>query len=423
MIYYPRKILPDIMAWIGKVPIIVIVGGRQVGKTVLLELVADQLKSKGVDKKQIFYLDLEDFRNLEMCSRDIDFFKRHLTLQGVDLSKSAYVFIDEIQYHQNPANFLKLLADHEKNIQLIVSGSSALEIRKTFTDRLTGRKQIFHLQTLNFEEYLIFNEEHKLLHWYRENTFDKTSRSFDRTGFELVRQKLQELAEELIIFGGYPAVVKETEEKFKIGLLQEIVQTYVRKDIKDFAHIENVAAYNRLMILLAGRVGNLLNLNELSKQIRINRLTLEKHIFLLENTFIIKLLTPYFTNVKREVVKMPKLYFMDTGQINSLLLNFNPLDRRADSGALVENFVFQQLYSKITATDRLHFWRNLNKNEVDFILNDLPIEVKYQYFDSPTLPRGLLQFVNKYQPAQTIVVTKDYLYQHDKTLFVPFFLM
>jgi hypothetical protein len=262
MSYYCRKIIPEILTWIGKIPIIVVVGARQVGKTVLLQLLAEELKSSGIQPKQIFYLDLEDLRNLEVCSRDLDFFKRFLTLQGVDISKKAYIFIDEIQYHKDPTNFMKLIADHEKNILLIVSGSSALEMRKTFKDALTGRKQVFHLQTLNFEEYLIFKEEEQLLKWYRENSLASQFNTFDQIGFDIVKQKLHELAEDFIIFGGYPAVVKEPDKKFKIGLLQEIVQTYVKKDIKELTHIENVAAFNRLMLLLAARTGNLLNLNE-----------------------------------------------------------------------------------------------------------------------------------------------------------------
>ncbi|MDZ7361363.1 MAG: ATP-binding protein [candidate division KSB1 bacterium] len=423
MRYYPRKIISEILAWVEKVPIIVIVGARQVGKTVLMELLAERLKTSGIEAKQIFYLDLEDLRNLEICSRDLDFFKRFLTLQGVDLSKKAYVFIDEIQHHKDPTNFMKLIADHEKNIQLIVSGSSALEMRKTFQEALTGRKQIFHLQTLNFEEYLIFKEEEQLLKWYQENSLDSRMKAFDQIGFDIVKPKLQDLAEDFIIFGGYPAVVKEAEKKFKLGRLNEIVQTYVKKDIKDFARIENVAAFNRLLILLAGRTGNLLNLSELSKETAISRATLDKYVFILENTFIIKLLTPYFTNVSSEVVKMPKIYFLDTGQINALLLNFNPLNSRADAGALAENFVFKQLYSKLTPGDRLHYWRNIHKNEVDFVLNGEPIEVKHQHFTAPEIPRSLRQFADRYQPARTIIVTKDYFYQDDKTLFLPFFLV
>lgn len=412
------------MAWLGKVPILVVIGARQVGKTVVLKLMVEQLYAIGVEKKQIIYLDLEDLRTLEICNRDLDFFKRYLSLQGVDLSQQAYVFIDEIQYHNNPTNFLKLIADHEKNIQLIVSGSSALEMRQTFKDALTGRKQVFHLQTLSFEEFLIFKEDEMLLRWYRENSFhSKYEKGFDHVGFEIVKVKLQESANDFILYGGYPAVVKETEEKFKLGRLQEIVQTYIRKDIKDLARIENVVAFNRLMILLAGRTGNLVNLNELSKEAGISRTTLEKYILLLENTFVIKLLTPFYSNMKTETVKMPKLYFLDTGHINSLLLNFNTLERRPDAGALIENFVFKQLYTKLTPTDRLNFWRNQNKNEVDFILNGDPLEVKFQRFNGPEIPKSLRQFLEKYQPRHTYVVTKDYFHHSENATFLPYFLL
>lgn len=424
MSYFTRLIIPEIMAWVGKVPIIVIIGARQVGKTVVLQLLAEQLQAKGVEKKQLCYLDLEDLRNLEICNRDLDFFKRYLTLQGVDLSRKAYVFIDEIQYHDNPTNFLKLIADHEPQLQLIVSGSSALEIRNTFKDALTGRKQVFHLQTLSFEEFLIFKEQEMLLEWYRDYSFrSRRKKDFDHLGFDLVKIKLQELANEFIVYGGYPAIVKEMEAKFKIGRLHEIVQTYIRKDIKDFARIENLAAFNRLMILLAGRTGNLVNLNELSKEAGLSRATLENYILLLENTFVIKLVTPYFTNVRSEIVKMPKLYFLDTGQLNSLLLNFNALAQRPDAGALVENFAFKQLYVNLALTDRLNFWRNQNKNEVDFILNANPVEIKFQHFTAPEIPKSLRQFLDKYQPEHAHIVTKDYFYHDDKKTFIPYFLL
>jgi len=423
MAYYPRKIIPEIMDWLDKIPIIVIIGGRQVGKTVLMKLIADELRASGINEQQIFYMDLEDFRNLDACSRDTEFFKEFLKLQGIDLSKKSYIFIDEIQYHENPTNFMKLIADHVENIQLIVSGSSTLEIRRKFKDTLTGRKQVFHLQPLDFEEYLIFKEEVNLLNWYKNNCFQNKNEPYDIDSFDLIKKRLQELAEDHIIYGGYPAVVKAKQEKIKIGLLQEIIQTYVRKDIRDFIHIKNVAAFNRLIVLLSGRTGNLLNLNALCKEIRIKRLTLEKYIFLLENTFIIKLLTPFFTNIKLEVVKMPKLYFFDTGMINSLLLNFNPLPYRPDAGALIENFVFKQLFSNLSIIDRLNFWRNQNKNEVDFILNGNPVEVKFQSFDSPTVPRGLHPFIEKYHPSHTVIVTRDYLYQNKDILFIPFFMI
>ena len=423
MKYYPRKILPDLVEWIDKIPIIVIMGGRQVGKTVLMRLLSEELKISGINDEQVVYLDLEDFRNLDICSQDIDFFKKHLKLQGVDLSRKSYVFIDEIQYHPNPTNFMKLIADHEENIQLIVSGSSTLDIRRKFKDALTGRKMLFHLQPLDFEEFLIFKDEKNVLDWYKSNCFINKKQSFDFIGFRILKEKLVQLANEFIIYGGYPGVVNTNEEKNKIKLLQEIVQTYIRKDIKDFTQIEDVSAFNRLLMLLAGRVASLLNLNELSKEARISRKTIEKYIFLLENTFIIKLLTPFFKNINLEVVKMPKLYFLDTGIINSLVRNFNPLDFRSDRGALVENFVFKQLYSNLQIMDQFNFWRNKNKNEVDFILNGNPVEVKFQNFNSPNIPRGLKQFVKQYQPYKTIIVTKDYLYEDDKLLFIPYFMV
>ena len=158
-----------------------------------------------------------------------------------------------------------------------------------------------------------------------------------------------------------------------------------------------------------------------------NRKTIEKYFFLLEKTFILKMVKPYFTNHLQEIVKMPKVYFMDTGLRNLLIEQSNQtsLDLRPDKGALVENAIFHELQA---LNWPIKFWRTKTKAEVDFIISSpdgqiIPLEVKYQTLDKSDMPTGLASFIKNHQPKMAFVVTKNYFdqikYQSTTVYFIP----
>jgi predicted AAA+ superfamily ATPase len=152
-------------------------------------------------------------------------------------------------------------------------------------------------------------------------------------------------------------------------------------------------------------------MQELTAPLAISRPTLEKYVSVLENTFILKLVTPFFSNKRKELVKMPKLYYHDTGMRNQAVRQFQPLSLRADMGGLVENAVFKALTVRLSPLEELKFWRTKNGGEVDFVVEGkqvIPVEVKYTAMRAPQIPSGLRSFIQSYNPQRGVVVTRDF---------------
>lgn len=415
-----RTIIPEILHWIPKKPIILLLGSRQVGKTSVMLLLKEYFKSQNVPEKFIPYFTLESPRVLYICSQGSQDFVKFLTSQTGETKETIYCFLDEIQYLQDPSGFLKLIADQYPQIKLIVSGSSTLQIRQKFRDSLAGRKIIFEIYPLDFLEYLRFKG--------RLNLLDMLSRQTDSGTLKFYASEFSQIYEDFCIYGGYPEITLEEVIDDKIRILLDIYNSYIRKDIKDLASIENPQAFNNLLRVLSLQIGNLSNINSLTQDLKINRLTLERYLFLLENTFIIARIPSFFTNRKKEIVKMPKVYFEDVGLRNLIINNFNSFSTRGDLGELLENAVYSQISKNKHQLQTIHFWRTQSKNEVDFVVRKaeqelIPLEVKYQSFDSPHIPSGIKSFINEYHPKEAFVLTKDYfgetIYLKTHTQFIP----
>jgi len=237
---------------------------------------------------------------------------------------------------------------------------------------------------------------------------------FDDIGeppLDIHRRQLQSHYEQHVIYGGYPAVVLENDRERKLRLLRDIYESYVRKDINQLFTVENITSFNNLVKMLALQIGNLVNLHELTTNLSISRPTVEKYLLTLENTFILKRIPPFFANKRKEIVKMPKVYYHDTGMRNQVIRNFQQLSLRTDAGALVENSVFKSLNVRLSLLEDLKFWRMKNGSEVDFIVEGeqlMPVEAKYTEMNSPRVHSGIRSFIGNYNPPRAIVVTKDY---------------
>ena len=347
-----RDIFDKIQPFLGTKNIIVLHGARQVGKTHILYYIQNYLKEKQASN---YYLDLEDSRYVEILDRGVEAFLNYLKGEGWD-GKSAFVFIDEIQYLTNPSPFLKLVADHVPNIQLIISGSSSFNIKSKFSDSLAGRTVNFEIYPLSFAEFLRFK--------------NITTSMEDR----LVR-----LYREYIAFGGYPKIVLDDDIARKETYLQQIIDTYIKKDISDLANVKDTRKFNDLLKILASQSGQLINIAGLSKTCSLASPTISHYLEILEETYILKLVPPFSTSPKVEVAKAPKVFFYDTGILQMLWL------RRLQTenvGNVLETSIFSELVKKF-GVEHINFWRNKNQNEIDFILQTrgkmLPIEVKYNF--------------------------------------------
>jgi len=415
-----RDILPEIMKWIPKKEAIILVGSRQVGKTCLLYLLIQHLVEKmKTAPEDIFYLDLERFDNLEMLNAGADSLMDFINEQSPKNTKK-YVFIDEIQYLDNPSNVLKLLVDHySERIKIFATGSSALTIKKKFKDSLVGRKITFEVYSLNFREYLVFKKERRL-----ERILAKyDSLSYLKPMSDISHNKILNHYLEYSLFGGYPAIVLLNEYSEKKKYLEDIYTSYIRKDINAVFSLENITGFNRIVKLLALNIGNLINIQEISKEVGLARQTVEKYFSILENTYICRFIQPYFTNKKKEIVKMSKVYFYDTGLRNRIINDFRKIEDRVDAGALIENTVFKNLLKRAETKENIKFWRMKYGVEVDFIIDEervVPIEVKIK--ETGTVPAGISSFLNNYKTEKAIVINRI-TKEMKKIRFMPFYVI
>ncbi len=358
-----RTVIDDINKYIYSDDIIVLHGARQVGKTSILYYLINQLTEQG---HTTHFIDLEDSRFVRILDSGVKEFMRHLQEEGImpAAQKKVFVFIDEIQYLENPSSFLKLVADHHKNIKLIISGSSSFAIKTKFKDSLVGRTVNFEIFNLSFKEFLSF----------RNYTFEE--------GKVYTQKKIYELRamfKEYILYGGYPKIVLTSEVERKEKYLQQIIDTYVKKDIRDLADVKDIDKFNKLLEALASQSGQQLNVAELSNTTRIAKQTAEKYLFIMENTYIVRLVRPFSQNIRSELFKLPKIYFYDTGLMQMLWLKGL---QKEIIGNVYETGIFAELIKKYTK-DAVFYWRTKDRKEIDFILRIknkiLPIEAKLNF--------------------------------------------
>jgi hypothetical protein len=377
---YKRAVLEEITRYLRTDDIIVLHGARQVGKTSIMMMLQRDLIAQG---ERTIYLDLEDSRLVSVLDRGVDEFLRFLQGEGNDLGAidqaggRLFALIDEIQYLANPSSFMKLVADHHRVLKLIVSDSSSFEMKSKFRDSLVGRTVEFTVYPLSFREMLDF----------RGVAFAPAPTYTEKKILEL-----QAIYTEFVLYGGYPKIVLTPNLEMKERYLQQIIDTYVRKDIRDLAEIKDVTKFNRLLEVLASQSGSLLNIAELSTTCALARPTVERYLFLLEQTFILKLVRPFSRNTRSELTKMPKVFLCDTGLMQMLWLK--QLQREV-LGSVFETSVFAELLKRYGA-DCISFWRTTDKKEIDFILKlpagTLPIEVKLNF--PQTAPPAIRSFLS-----------------------------
>lgn len=396
---YRRKIVGELIKYLETDDIIVLHGARQVGKTYILYWLKEYLEKNG---HKSYYIDLEDSRLVKTLNLGVGEFINHLKEEGfwADGKKKIYVFIDEIQYLENPSEFLKLIADHNKNIKLIVSGSSSFEIKSKFKDSLVGRTVNFEIFNLSFEEFLLFKD------YYFNKKETITDKKID---------ELKSLFKSFVLCGGYPKIALTEEIDLKGKYLQQIIDTYVKKDIRDLAQVKDIEKFNKLIEVLAAQSGQLLNVAELSNTCDISKQTIEKYLFILENTYIIKLVRPFHKNIRSELFKTPKIFFYDSGLAQILWLK--ELQKEI-IGSVFETGIYAELVKKY-GRENVYYWRTKDKNEIDFIIKDknkmIPIEVKMNFENFKI--RNIKYFMENYKSKKYKVVglngeknKKEYFY-------------
>jgi len=411
--YLKRNLTKELEKWLDRREIIAIKGPRQAGKTSLLKILKEHLISqRKISAHNIIYITFEDRDILDAFSKDPrEYVNSYLTQ---DLNQRIYFLIDEFQYLKDGGQKLKFLYDTYENIKFIITGSSSLEIAEHTAKYLVGRVFSFYLYQFTFSEYLQTKPKN-IQNVYEEasggiDDFLKKTKIFE-VKQDIFAKDLIRYFEDFVISGGYPEVIKAKDLETKKIILKNIYDTYITKDIAALLRIKDLSGFRTVVRLLANQTGNLLNLHTLVNDSRSYFRQLKQYISILEETFIIRNLRPYFKNRTTELKKNPKVYFVDTGLRNWLINNFNNFEIRADAGSLIENAVFSSFYQKQEEEPR--YWRTLGQAEVDFVLRQedneiIPIEVKYSPMKSPQINRSLKSFINAYKPRRAMVLTKGF---------------
>jgi predicted AAA+ superfamily ATPase len=338
---------------------------------------------------------------------DIEWDKPHFESQAALLKKielelgqqHGYVFIDEIQRKEDAGLFLKGLFDLKLPYKFILSGSGSLELKQKIHESLVGRKRLFELTTVTFEEFINHRSEYR----YEENLADFLAIETDRA---------QQLLSEYMHFGGYPRIVMATEQREKLRLIDDIYRSVLEKDIAYLFKLDKPDVFSALIKILAGQVGQLMNYSEMASTLNVSFSTVKKYLWYAQKIFLVELIAPYARNVRKEISKSPVPYFWDLGLRNYSLGLFGHLESPAEKGFVFENLVYLILRQKLRfKAAKLNYWRTKDKAEVDFVIEAgkklIPIEVKYKHLKQDNVPLSLRSFINKYKPEYAYIINLD----------------
>jgi hypothetical protein len=367
--YIQRNIHNVIRKHLKRKEYTIITGPRQSGKTSLLQALFKEIKEEG---KEVNYITLEDsdiLSAINLHPEEVFSFSprpRKSLDENNEGTQPHFLFIDEVQHASDPSNFLKYIYDmYGRNLKIVATGSSAFYIDQKFNDSLAGRKRIFELKTLSFDEWLVFKN---LRHMKDELLNIRQHEKYISTSY----REILELFSDYLIFGGYPEIALESDKEEKIMLLKELRDSFLKKDMNETG-ISTPDKFYLFFSVLAGQTGNLLNKNELAATIGVDNKTIDKYLHVLQNSFYIELVKPFYSNLRKELTKMPKVYFKDTGMRNIALNRFFDWRSREDQGALLENYVHRRL-TELYDRDAIKFWRTTDKKEIDFIVTTSGIE-------------------------------------------------
>ncbi len=348
---------------------ILLLGPRQVGKTTLVKRLAEQLTPS------FLYLNGDELNvQNSLQTPTISFLRAYL-------GSSKVIVIDEAQRIPDVGLTLKLIVDNFEGIQLVVTGSSALELASSINEPLTGRKWEYRLFPLSWNELV------------------------GTLGFPRCTSSL----ENYLVFGTYPEVI--SSEGQEIPVLNNLASSYLYKDLLNFQGIRKPEILNKILQALAWQVGSEVSFNELSQTVQADKQTVQHYIDLLEKTFIINRLAPFSRNLRGEISTSRKIYFVDNGIRNSIVGNYAPVSGRNDIGALWENFLIserQKVLSYHGFHGKVYFWRNVRGQEIDYLEE---IDGKIYPFEFKWNPKSKSKFpavfLETYSPESPQVIHRE----------------
>lgn len=348
---------------------LIIYGPRQVGKTTFTKLL----------------LEKNDQPKLELNGDDADvrelFSSPNVSQLTNLIGQNKILVIDEAQRIPNIGLAIKIIVDRIEGVQVIATGSSSFELASHINEPLTGRKYEMLLLPFSHGELVAHSN--------------------------MLEEKRQ--LEQRLIFGSYPEIV--TDANAAREHLQLIANSYLYKDLFTLDQIKRPNLFEKLVKALALQVGSEVNANELSQLIGADNKTIEKYLYLLEQSFVIFTLPSFSRNVRNELKKSRKIYFFDNGVISAITGNFNPLVNRSDVGALWENYLISERYKAQNIQRnqyQQYFWRTTSQQEIDYVEETSDGIQAYEFKWKPTAKKSFpLTFTKAYPKATTKVITLE----------------
>ncbi|MFH0820180.1 MAG: ATP-binding protein [Candidatus Peregrinibacteria bacterium] len=407
-----RSILKTLQKAMADRTMTVLIGSRQVGKTFLMRQLAASLPKK---RQNIFLIgdDPEVTEVFETLTR----FEGFLRSNGIDPEKPITIFVDEFQLIPEISKKLKWFYDARPRWKFVLSGSSSLNISKNLKEALVGRVTVFPIHPASFEEFLSYKDPGAFKTY--QNIKLETLKEFK------VPERLREWFNHYLLYGGYPAVVIAKNTDKALETLDNIVRTYIYRDIKAYIKEIKPAHFNHLVTALALQTGNLLSVNNLSQFLGMSYRKVEEYLYFLEELFVIKRVMPFSSKASKEIKKMPKVYFLDTGIRNMVIKVFTEIMHRPDKGGLLENGVFAELNCHLDVLSILRFWRTKQGTEVDLVVRknekQILIEIKSrQYQTTPhLLPFGSFENIHGKADQKIIVHMGNDLIRQKNVLLLP----
>jgi uncharacterized protein len=376
-----RHLQPRLLKSLRHAPVVLLTGARQVGKSTLAQAIARTEWKAG-------YLTLDDRAVLDAALRDPD---------GLIAGTPTPVVLDEVQRAPDLLRAIKLAVDrNRKPGQYLLTGSANLLTLKTVTESLAGRMVIHDLHPFAWSELT----RRPIPTTLRDLFAVKDAKDLIAAWRALVPPTRHREIERRILAGGFPVPALLDSAAARAEWFTAYRQTYLERDVRELAALEHLPDFSRLLALLALRSGQLLNHSDVARDLGLPLTTLRRYMSLLEATYQLTLLRPYFANVGKRLVKTPKLYLTDTGMAAHLALanSWDALERQGRAGAIVETWVGAEIRKLLAATApdvALWYWKPHAGREVDFLLERgevlVAIEVKWSQRVSQAEIAGLAQ--------------------------------
>jgi len=381
--FVKRKVYEKIKKELRNNHYFLLTGARQVGKSAILSKLQKEIERRSLP---VYKISLSESTVQDDLNEDHDNLFNYIPEPE---DKTVFVLIDDIHKLYKPVEFIKYFKEElGDKIKIIATTSVKFYSEEVDFEELMD---IYPVYPLDLEEFLIFKDAQNLV---KEWFFIRTQK--DHKSYR--RKKLEKAFLEYLTYGGFPEVVLNENEEEKVEILQNIAATYVKEDIYE-AHIQNTDKLYKLFNQLAYKTGELVNMSELSVSLQLSITAVENYLGILERNYHIYLVQPFYARVKKELKKMPKLYYNDLGLRNMMVKTFLPVQDRMDKDQLVENYIYTRLRT-LYPENMIKYWRTADGNEVDFVMADGDLKgraVEVKFFAKEFKQTKYKKFVKEYE--------------------------